>query len=403
METLRLGSKGQSVEIWQRVIGASIDGNFGPRTETLTKAWQLSKGLDADGVVGPASWAKSQEVDRVPEGYTWISSPHFSKGRGQEICGIVIHTAECAEVKGADIAVGKWFQNPQSKVSAHYVVDADSVTQCVDLADIAWHAGPVNGWTIGIELAGRAGQSSAEWSDEYSASLLTLAANLVADLCARFDILPARLQGVQITGKQKGIFGHVDVTKATGKGTHWDPGPNFPWDLFLGKVAERLHKAKPPVTESPKALSAESWTRIQYNGQTWEVSNTYVHGVGIGEAADLAAKSGCELPTPQLVRAIWNAATVKVSPLPRAHNGTAEQMASPAALADQKDKIDKQLAGKSGLVGGTHKDVVRLEDGRLALYGWHKLDGVPIQPVYTGHAPSWKDYSQGLRLCRRIS
>lgn len=117
----------------------------------------------------------------------------------------------------------------------------------------------------------------------------------------------------------------------------------------------------------------------------------------------MAAKSGCELPTPQLVRAIWNAATVKVSPLPRAHNGTAEQMASPAALADQKDKIDKQLAGKSGLVGGTHKDVVRLEDGRLALYGWHKLDGVPIQPVYTGHAPSWKDYSQGLRLCRRIS
>jgi hypothetical protein len=42
-------------------------------------------------------------------------------------------------------------------------------------------------------------------------------------------------------------------------------------------------------------------------------------------------------------------------------------------------------------------------DGKVGIYGWHRLNGEPIQGTtpYFGHAMSWRDYSQGLRLCKR--
>lgn len=56
--TIRKGSKGNDVKTWQGVIGAKpVDGIFGVGTEQATKNWQKSKGLVADGIVGPASWA----------------------------------------------------------------------------------------------------------------------------------------------------------------------------------------------------------------------------------------------------------------------------------------------------------------------------------------------------------
>jgi hypothetical protein len=37
----------------------------------------------------------------------------------------------------------------------------------------------------------------------------------------------------------------------------------------------------------------------------------------------------------------------------------------------------------------------------VAIYGWHKLDGKPIQPLYTGHVDWYVDYSHGIRLIHR--
>ena len=46
------------VMLIQAVVGAKPDGDFGPRTEALVKAWQTKNGLKPDGVVGPVTWDK---------------------------------------------------------------------------------------------------------------------------------------------------------------------------------------------------------------------------------------------------------------------------------------------------------------------------------------------------------
>lgn len=78
-------------------------------------------------------------------------------------------------------------------------------------------------------------------------------------------------------------------------------------------------------------------------------------------------------------------------------------MNDPNAIRDQLAHIEAQIAGREFvLLVGAFKDVVRGPDGRIGLYGWHQLNGKPIQPYFTGHAMDWIDYSQGLRLVRKV-
>ena len=61
MQTIKKGSKGKSVKVWQIIIGVTADGNFGSGTESTTKTWQKSHGLTADGIVGAKSWKAGLE------------------------------------------------------------------------------------------------------------------------------------------------------------------------------------------------------------------------------------------------------------------------------------------------------------------------------------------------------
>ncbi len=37
----------------------------------------------------------------------------------------------------------------------------------------------------------------------------------------------------------------------------------------------------------------------------------------------------------------------------------------------------------------------------VVIYGWHRPDGSPIQPVYSGHVWWYVDYSHGIRFINR--
>jgi peptidoglycan hydrolase-like protein with peptidoglycan-binding domain len=57
------GSKGEDVRTVQYLVTAQghptgVDGDFGPQTKAAVQAFQTSRGLSADGIVGPQTWAQ---------------------------------------------------------------------------------------------------------------------------------------------------------------------------------------------------------------------------------------------------------------------------------------------------------------------------------------------------------
>jgi hypothetical protein len=56
--TLKRGSKGQYVRDLQAILGITVDGDFGPKTEAAVRAFQARTGLVVDGKVGAYTWAE---------------------------------------------------------------------------------------------------------------------------------------------------------------------------------------------------------------------------------------------------------------------------------------------------------------------------------------------------------
>lgn len=61
MRTLKKGSKGQAVKIWQIIVGVKADGDFGDKTEAATIHFQKTNKLKEDGIVGSNSWRAGLE------------------------------------------------------------------------------------------------------------------------------------------------------------------------------------------------------------------------------------------------------------------------------------------------------------------------------------------------------
>ncbi|RYY00438.1 MAG: hypothetical protein EOO53_21960, partial [Gammaproteobacteria bacterium] len=104
-------------------------------------------------------------------------------------------------------------------------------------------------------------------------------------------------------------------------------------------------------------------------------------------AQRIADSFHCFLPTRKMVDDIYRCAKVKLEPVPM----YAFRDSSPT-MYQHHLIIEGQRKARSGLIAGIKKDVVisgkvsrDTKPNRVAIYGWHKLDGTPIQPLYTGH------------------
>ena len=168
--------------------------------------------------------------------YPFVESPNMTPASGRAIGVVVMHTMEIAERRDAAEICARWFKTPASRVSAHYCVDADSVIQCVREPNIAWHARGGNTNSIGVELAGFAGQTTRDWADPYSAAVLERAASLVADVCRRRRIPVRWLVAEDLVAGRRGLTGHSEVSEAFKKSDHWDPGDGFPVEAFVDRV-----------------------------------------------------------------------------------------------------------------------------------------------------------------------
>jgi hypothetical protein len=116
-------------------------------------------------------------------------------------------------------------------------------------------------------------------------------------------------------------------------------------------------------------------------------------------------KIGGILPTPKMVDLIWKAASVKIQPEPIPPSSamvTTPVFAQHNALVreDRNALLSEHPLGE--LVSGHKKDVIlsnqiATKADKVVIYGWHYLNGNPIQPVYAGHVNWYADYSHGIR------
>ena len=124
-------------------------------------------------------------------------------------------------------------------------------------------------------------------------------------------------------------------------------------------------------------------------------------------AQRIADELEMSLPTPALVDAIWAGAALKLNPEPIPPSPEMTTMPvflrHSLAVRSQREHASTPMGS---LVSGHKKDIVVCQSlaattGRVAIYGWHKADGEPIQPLYLGHTDRWVDYSHGVRLVSR--
>ena len=90
---IRKGSSGQYVVLAQTLLlqqGYDLapygaDGKFGAKTETAVKAFQRANGLNADGVIGPATWAVlDKNADSAVLSFT-VTIPHLSEDQADRL------------------------------------------------------------------------------------------------------------------------------------------------------------------------------------------------------------------------------------------------------------------------------------------------------------------------------
>lgn len=168
----------------------------------------------------------------------FIQAKNYRKGGNLPVNRLVIHSMEHPEIPGTAKAVCQWFAGKTApQASAHFNIDDKEIWGSVHEEDTAWHA-PPNQHSIGIEHAGFAAQTVAEWSDPYSEAMLRLSARLAAGICARHGLPVAFVPAAGLLRGERGITTHAEVSKAWRQTDHSDPGPNFPMAHYLNLVRE---------------------------------------------------------------------------------------------------------------------------------------------------------------------
>lgn len=156
--------------------------------------------------------------------------------------GICIHTTE--NDLGAPAEGVANYQINTETGSYHVLVDNttnDNINSIRENTDdwVTWSAGFTgNQIALHLSFVARAAMSRQQW---LSAERML---NEGADACAywvrKYNFPVEKIDAAGLRAGKRGFFGHADVSAAWREVNHTDPGANFPWDVFLQKVRDRL-------------------------------------------------------------------------------------------------------------------------------------------------------------------
>ena len=207
---------------------------------------------------------------------------------------------------------------------------------------------------------------------------------------------------------------HINnVGDVTSGSTFYEQANTFQWKQRDSLAVEKILAGNIPsfmLTLVPVNVSIYDSIHQQTIRATYYVTPDYI-SIGTSKdwaripltplAAQIIADSlQCFLPTRKMVDDIYKSAVVKLAPVPMYIYRD-----STVTMWQHHLIIEGQRNGKKGLIAGIKKDVVisdqltrSAKSNRVAIYGWHQLNGKPIQPLYTGHVNWYADYSHGIRL-----
>jgi len=204
----------QYIREWQQRIGVTADGIFGPATlRKSQEIYDISRSINEEDALSEEDnpfFVRDHYLWKAGKMVTQKPSPNFSGGANiPEI--IVIHYTGSNSSAGAL----SWLTQAGSGVSAHLLIGkGGEAWQLLPFHRRAWHAGKseykgisgVNNFSIGIENVG----IGDEWPE--------------AQVEANRLIIQALREAYHIID----VVGHADV--AIPKGRKSDPGPLYPWE-----------------------------------------------------------------------------------------------------------------------------------------------------------------------------
>lgn len=222
---IKVGSSGTAVSKIQYKLGEKPDGIFGKGTEEKVKAWQESKGLDADGIIGEGSWTRM----------FGCGMDHFTP------VGIIVHSmTELIDWEGETITAEKLLQN--LGLSVHALIHPDGkIEEIIPPHQKAAHAGKsvhnglsgLNSFFLGYELLVEGKNDFGSFSKKiqepgcYTDAQFDAAVKLTSSWMNQFHI------------SKEDVVRHSDVSgdhvRGAGKGKT-DPGNGFDWDAFLSRL-----------------------------------------------------------------------------------------------------------------------------------------------------------------------
>jgi hypothetical protein len=238
--TTAVAGEGGSEAGADATVGASAV--EGERGDLKRRSFLQTTALVGAGTVLGTQAAAQTEGTQCSTADRFVSSPNYSIRTG-EIDWIVIHVTT-----GTYSGAITWFENPDSNVSAHYVVsnyestayEPGHVTQMVRHENEAWHArGIANPRSIGIELEWIEGRGE----EPISEACYEAAADLVRCIADRYDVpLTFYEENTCIQEESGGIIGHTHVPDGSCASYDHDgrtcPYPDFDPDTFMSHVRE---------------------------------------------------------------------------------------------------------------------------------------------------------------------
>jgi hypothetical protein len=179
-------------------------------------------------------------------------------------------------------------------------------------------------------------------------------------------------------------------------------------DQFLiGNIPDFLRRLKPVFLsqrfEDGKSLTATLFAMPDYLAIGSDRDFLRIP-MSLYPAEEIAKRYGFFLPTRKIVDALFAQSAFHLTPEPMPPGA---RMRSTAYYWEHNQRIRKQrlaLGSPLGaLISGQKKDVVMTKrlvpgQGKIAIYGWHRPSGIPIQPLSTVHGAGYADYSHGIRL-----